>query len=116
MTGPSLSDAGPPAESLRASDADREQAVGVLRRGYADGRLASAEFEQRLTAAYGARTCGQLRALTADLPSGIALPQQPATGPDPGLLCLLLCVCPPAGLVYWLVISRRTQRCDGAKD
>ncbi|MBO0824691.1 MAG: phosphotransferase [Actinobacteria bacterium] len=48
----------------------------------------------------------QLRALTTDLPAG-KQPARPAADLDMCLLCLLLCVCPPAGLAYWL-LSRRT--------
>jgi Domain of unknown function (DUF1707) len=41
---------------LRASDADRERAVALLRRRHADGRLDLEEFEQRVDKAYAART------------------------------------------------------------
>lgn len=92
---------------VRASDGDRETAAEIIRGGYADGRLSRAEFDQRVTAAYYARTRGQLRALTTDLPSGSAPAARPAAGPEPCLLCLLLCMCPPAGLVYWLMTTRR---------
>jgi hypothetical protein len=47
-----------------------------------------------------------LYALTADLPGADARRARPATATDPLLLCLLLVVCPPAGLAYWL-LSRR---------
>jgi hypothetical protein len=53
---------------LRASDADREQAVAALRRHVADGRISIEEFSERSAAAYGARTFGDLDAVTADLP------------------------------------------------
>jgi hypothetical protein len=54
---------------LRASDGDREQAAAALREHFAAGRLDSDEFEQRLQAIYGARTRGELDALSADLPA-----------------------------------------------
>jgi hypothetical protein len=54
---------------LRASDADREQTVAVLRRHVADGRISIEEFSERTTAAYAARTFGDLDAVTADLPT-----------------------------------------------
>ncbi|MGH3254227.1 MAG: DUF1707 SHOCT-like domain-containing protein [Streptosporangiaceae bacterium] len=94
--------------AVRASDAEREQAVALLQRSFADGRLALAELEERVGAAYAARTRGQLRDLTADLP---AVEQHlPRPGPvlDGRLLCILLCVCPPAGLAYWLLAARQT--------
>jgi uncharacterized damage-inducible protein DinB len=56
----------PPAE-MRASDADRERVVNVLRAAAADGRLAPEEFSQRARAAWSARTFGALALLTADL-------------------------------------------------
>ena len=56
----------PPAE-MRASDADRERVVNVLRAAAADGRLAPEEFSQRARAAWSARTFGELALLTADL-------------------------------------------------
>ena len=56
-----------------AATADRERAVGVLRAGFAEGRLSQDELDDRVARAYAARTYGQLWALTADLPAG-ALP------------------------------------------
>lgn len=53
---------------LRASDADRERIVEKLRQSAAEGRLTMEEFEQRMSAAYAAKTFGELAALTADLP------------------------------------------------
>src|SRR3954447_4238420 len=51
-----------------ASDAERELVAMRLRDGAAEGRLDPTEFEQRLEAAYAARTESQLVALVADLP------------------------------------------------
>ncbi len=53
-----------------AASADRERAVGVLRAGFAEGRLTQDELTDRVAAAYAARTYRELWALTADLPSG----------------------------------------------
>jgi Domain of unknown function (DUF1707) len=44
------------APPVRASDAERDQAAEILRAGYAEGRLSSAELDERLTAAYAAKT------------------------------------------------------------
>ncbi|MFJ8793075.1 DUF1707 domain-containing protein [Streptomyces sp. NPDC102462] len=60
-----------PAETspvLRASHADRDRAVDVLRIAAGDGRLSAAELDERLEAALSARTVGELTVLTADLP------------------------------------------------
>jgi Domain of unknown function (DUF1707) len=93
---------------VRASDAEREQTVAVLQRGFADGRLTQAELEERAGAAYAARTRAQLRDLTADLPAAERQPPRPGIGLDTRLLCILLCVCPPAGVAYWLLSVRQT--------
>jgi len=58
--------------ALRASDADRESIVAQLREHGAAGRLEVDELEQRVGAAYGARTHGELGALLADLPAKVA--------------------------------------------
>jgi hypothetical protein len=60
-----------------ASDADREAVADRLRRAAGEGRLQPDELEQRVAAAYGARTVGDLAALTADLPVPAA-PKPPA--------------------------------------
>ncbi|MGW8378243.1 DUF1707 domain-containing protein [Streptomyces sp. ODS28] len=66
-------DGSPP--PLRASHADRDRVVDVLRVAAGDGRLTAAELEERLETALSARTLGELAALTADLPpaAGTAL-------------------------------------------
>ena len=56
--------------SMRASSADRERAVDVLKAGFAEGRLTQDEYNDRMGRAYAARTYGELAALTADLPAG----------------------------------------------
>ena len=61
-----------PELSLRASDADRETYVKVLREAYAEGRLDGEEYEERMDAAYRARTYGDLLPLLADLPTTAA--------------------------------------------
>lgn len=53
---------------IRASDSDRENVVEILRDAYSTGRLTMAEFDERTTAAFTAKTWGELRQLTADLP------------------------------------------------
>jgi hypothetical protein len=61
---------------IRASDQDREVVVIALRDAYTAGRLTLEEFDERVTAAYGSRTWGELRRLTEDLPA------QPVLGTD----------------------------------
>jgi hypothetical protein len=62
--------------AVRASDAEREQTVAVLRAHAVEGRLTLEEFAQRLDTVYEARTRPELEALTQDLP---------ADPPDSGL-------------------------------
>ena len=94
--------------AVRASDAEREQTVALLQRSFADGRLTQAELEERAGAAYAARTRAQLRDLTADLPDAGQQPPRPGMILDLRLLIILLCVCPPAGMAYWLLSLRET--------
>ncbi|SFP11324.1 protein of unknown function [Geodermatophilus dictyosporus] len=53
---------------IRAGDADRESTVRSLQRGLAQGRLTVQEYDERVRAAYAARTLGELAELTQDLP------------------------------------------------
>jgi len=92
--------------AIRASDGERDQVVAHLQGSFADGRLTQAELADRVGAALAARTRDQLTALTADLPVAGAGRARPSAVRDPWLLCVLLCVCPPAGFAYWL-LSRR---------
>lgn len=55
--------------TLRASDADREKIADRLRKATAEGRLLAEELEERLEAAFSARTYGELDAVVDDLPS-----------------------------------------------
>ena len=55
---------------FRASHADRDLAVDILRVAAGDGRLTLAELDERLEAALTARTISELAVLTADLPDG----------------------------------------------
>ncbi len=112
------------APPIRASDAGRDQAAEILRAGYAEGRLSRAELDERLTAAYAAKTRADLNDLTSDLPGSVsasATPDRPATAalpfmdPESGTgmgpnWCLLLCLLfafPPAGIAYLILTARR---------
>ena len=68
--------------SMRASSADRERAVDVLKAGFTEGRLTQEEYNDRMGRAYAARTYGDLAALTADLPAG-PLPAWPVLAYQP---------------------------------
>jgi Domain of unknown function (DUF1707) len=53
---------------LRASHADREQAIEVLKAAFVQGRLDRDEFKLRVGRALASRTYANLAALTADIP------------------------------------------------
>ena len=55
--------------SLRASDAEREHVAERLRHAATEGRLLPDELDERLGAAFAARTYGELDVLLADLPA-----------------------------------------------
>jgi hypothetical protein len=68
---------------VRASDAEREAAIGRLRDAAGEGRLTLQELAERIEAADGARTRSDLASLVADLPAegepsaGIEAPAPP---------------------------------------
>jgi Domain of unknown function (DUF1707) len=54
---------------IRASDADRDRVMALLREHHAAGRLTAEEFNDRMEKALGATTLGELDELMADLPA-----------------------------------------------
>ena len=71
---------------IRASDADREHVVEILRDAFSAGRLTLEEFDERTTSAFAAKTWGGLRALTRDLPqqARLEIPRpEPGVKPSP---------------------------------
>jgi len=78
MTAPDISHVGladpgpgsPPASRVRASDADREHMIDMLREAFAEGRLTAEEHVARVGQAYAARTYAELATVSADLPAG----------------------------------------------
>jgi DUF1707 SHOCT-like domain len=117
------------APSVRASDAERDEAAEAIRAAFAEGRLARTELDGRLTAAYAAKTRADLVGLTGDLPGAVpgaltACDRPPGVDHGPGtrlnpcaLLCLLLAF-PPAGIayaIYWTVTARRQSQLPGGE-
>jgi Domain of unknown function (DUF1707)/Cell wall-active antibiotics response 4TMS YvqF len=78
-TGPS---GGPP--GLRASDADRDRVSEVLRQAAGEGRLTLDELDERLGAAYAAKTYAELEPIIGDLPPAGDLAAVPAAAYRPG--------------------------------
>jgi hypothetical protein len=55
---------------LRASHADREHVLGVLKAAFVQGMLTKAELDARVGQTFVSRTHAELAALTADIPAG----------------------------------------------
>lgn len=62
---------------MRAADADRERVAEILREAAAEGRLTLDELDERLTAAYAAKTYAELEPVTRDLPTADDVPAVP---------------------------------------
>jgi hypothetical protein len=63
---------------LRASHADREQAVGALQAAFVRGQLTKDEFDARIGQAFASRTYAELAVVTAAIPA-----RPPAAQPPP---------------------------------
>jgi uncharacterized protein DUF1707 len=55
---------------LRASDADREHVIDMLKAAFVHGRVTKEEFEVRVGQAFAARTYAELAVVIADIPAG----------------------------------------------
>ncbi len=67
----------PGPHTLRIGDAERDAAAADLGEHYAAGRLTLDELNERLDAAFSAKTFGHLATIMADLPGPGRLPWQP---------------------------------------
>jgi hypothetical protein len=68
--------------SIRASDAEREEVARIVQAAGGDGRLTLAETEERLAGVYNARFRHELKQFTEDLPAPAPAPPRPwPTGP-----------------------------------
>lgn len=88
---------------LRATDAQREAVVDMVRRAIDDGRLQLDELDERLGAAYSARTHGELGTVIQDIvphrprqawpaPRPASPPPSPTTSERKVLPAFLLCL------------------------
>jgi hypothetical protein len=69
---------------LRASHADREQMIDVLKAAFVQGRLTKDEFDARIGQAFASRTYAELATVTADtadIPAGLAGARPPRKPP-----------------------------------
>ena len=63
---------------LRTSDAEREQAIDVLKAAFVQGLLSKNEFSRRVGLVIASRTFADLGALTADVPGWVTSARPPA--------------------------------------
>jgi hypothetical protein len=67
---------GLPGDDVRVSDAERTAVADRLGRAHGEGRLDLVEFDDRVRAAWAARTRGELARVTADLPEPARAPRR----------------------------------------
>lgn len=66
---------------LRASHADRDQVIGVLKAGFVQGVLTKDEFDARVAQTFTSRTYAELAAVTADIIPARLIGAQPPRKP-----------------------------------
>jgi hypothetical protein len=66
---------------LRASHADREQVIALLKAAFVDDRLDKDEFDARVGQAFASRTYAELAAVTADIPADLPVAEPVAAAP-----------------------------------
>ena len=90
---------------LRASDADREEAIDTLKAAFVQGRLAKDEFDVRVGRAFASRTYAELAAITADLPVGPVGARLPREHARPSAQKVAIsCVCTIIGAELFLLL------------
>ena len=107
---------------VRASAADRDHVIDLLKSAFAEGRVTRDELDERAGHVYESRTYADLAALTADLPAwppGGPVPQQPGHPPaspqpqlNPLAVAALVCALIPgvsAGLSVVVGLMARRQ-------
>ena len=98
---------------LRASHADREQVIGMLKAAFVQGRLIKDEMDMRVGQTLASRTYADLAALTADLPAGLARTQpvrKPARAKTRPAASVAVILCPvgiyaSVGVVHAVLIG-----------
>ena len=71
IAGPGDGNAAAAAGRLRASSADRDHAVDVLKVAFVQGRLSMDEFDARIGQVLTSRTQADLTVVTDDIPAGL---------------------------------------------
>jgi hypothetical protein len=89
---------------LRASDADRDQVIDVLKAAFVQGRLAKDEFALRVGQVLAARTYADLDSHAAGIPAGLT-PHEPSASPSnrrpaPQLILIARLIWPRRRLIF----------------
>jgi Domain of unknown function (DUF1707) len=87
---------------LRASHADREHVIDVLKAAFVQGLLIKHEFDMRVGQTFASRTYADLAALTADIPAGLIGAQslrKPAQAQHPANKAVNSCACATLALL-----------------
>ena len=115
MTGPGheMAAAAVGDDRLRASHADRDQVIEILKVAFVQGRLTKDELDARVGQTLASRTYADLAAVTADLPAGLARTQpvhKPARAKARPAASAAAILCPigifaQAGLVHAALIG-----------
>jgi hypothetical protein len=96
---------------LRASRADREQVIAMVKAAFVQGRLTKDELDTRVGQTFAARTYADLAALTTDLPAGLteaepqrqlarAQPRPPMSNAAKAGICVAIAVVVPTVLSF----------------
>ena len=70
---------------FRASRADRERVIEIIKVAFVQGRLTKDELEARAVRALAARTYADLAVVTADIPAAPAISPRPLTAKRSGI-------------------------------
>jgi Domain of unknown function (DUF1707) len=87
---------------LRASHADREHVLDLLKAAFVQGLLTKDEFDMRVGRTFASRTYAELTALNADIPAGLIGAQplrKPAQSPHPLNKVVNSCACAALAII-----------------
>ena len=84
---------------LRASHADREQVIGILKEAFVQGRLTADELDARVDQAYASRTYAELAEVTVDIPLALTRARPSRDPRDPWRATRVA-----GGVVYALIL------------
>jgi hypothetical protein len=101
---------------LRASHADREQVIAMLKAAFVQGRLTKEELDARAGQTFAARTYTELAAITADLPAGLIAAPPPrrsapvrARRPTAPVIAGAVLILPPPAILAAAYLSGSDQ-------